>query len=82
MTTAAHMATRAVTVCRVNGMPSKGQLTSDRSGLDKYFKKLAPPLLSLTKAVMTSSKADAKALTTELSFCRGDGLLSYKVCHL
>ena len=27
---------------------------------------------------MTSSRADAKALTTELSFCRGDGLF-YKV---
>ena len=88
MTTAEHMATRAVIVCGVNGMPSKGQLTSDKSGFKSYLLKKGSPvkkihpvftiLSSLTKAVITSSRADANALTTELSFCRGDGLL-YKV---
>ena len=42
----------------------------------------SPAPSSLTKAVMTSSKADAKALTTEFSFCRGKRLLLYKVAHL
>ena len=52
---------------------------SDGLSLPKRTPSSAPS--SLTKAVMTSSKADAKALTTEFSFCRGKRLL-YKVSHL
>ena len=62
-----------------DGIGMVGKLGADNNSDGLLFPKRTPS--SLTKAVMTSSKADAKALTTEFSFCRGKRLL-YKVSHL